>query len=418
MKKINYIYTLLFLVFLSLLSEGLGWSNVAVSGTYYYDRKYDAIYGKDEYGTDEWYNYHRAYWEMYDFDIDYSSHDWIADQALKLADSIFNPDHFKWIDDNGKPFWDPEGRRRKIFLYATAGPDWGNVICIETKSGTVARAKKTSRDHHYYFDANKNPSEPFHGDEALRLAKLAIKAIFDGDCDLGAFYMGLMAHHMADASLFGHTIPNSISVDGLETYMAARMDNCPGIGEASTQAGYSDEYQYEFLDIHLDVNPFWISPLAPDVGARDVAYQTRFDSVPGFPDGEHTATWMDQQWSQIPREVKLAAASYWAWKVWEHADPVEQKDFHDAYHFFNRLKTSVSFAVDRTARAMQYVIHRVGSSYKCALGVQDMMDQVSRQTTIGVVFMLVSYLGMHLVEIFMRSSDGAWVLVAWDVIIL
>ena len=177
------------------------------------------------------------------------------------------------------------------------------------------------------------------------------------------------------------------------------------------------ELKSKFLNIELAVDPYWVIILAPYVGTRTIAYQTRFDNRPGLPDGEFTATWMDQTWGQIPESVKRAAATYWDWQMWEYSDPVEQKDFHDAYHFFSRLQESVALAVKYTADAMQWIMNTVGSTYKCSLGVQDMMDQVSRQTTMGVVFMLVSYLGINLIEIFMRSSDGAWVLVARGVII-
>lgn len=403
MKKLNYVYAFLFLVFLSLMSEGFGWNNASVFASFAYNKEYRSIYG----GYDDYYDYHKAYWEMYDFNYDYSSHDWIADEALRMCET--SPYFSLWTDANNKPFWDGEGRRRKIFLYATAGPDWGPMVCIESKLGNLVRAEYTQRYHHYYFDEDKKPAYKALGNYAWKYGLLARMAISEGDCDLGAFFLGQMAHYIADSCLYYHTIePNDRVTTSPEGYMSSRMDSCPGVYETSTKAAYDILFRYEFLE--LTTTPLLVYPESPDICVQIIAYDAAFDSEPGQPDGTYTAPWMDQTRSAIPANIHKAAATRTDWTSWSNAMPVgESTPYYNAYHYFKRLEESVDLGVWFLANAMTWVINGVGT-YKCSLGVSDLKESVGKQATLGVIFMMLSYLGINLIETFFRSTDPLYVM--------
>ncbi|MHA1487705.1 MAG: hypothetical protein ACTSSC_11120 [Promethearchaeota archaeon] len=71
-------------------------------------------------------------------------------------------------------------------------------------------------------------------------------------------------------------------------------------------------------------------------------------------------------------------------------------DFHIAYHYtLGRIKL--------------IFFDKFYSHSKCSLGVEDLQQAVSNQISLGVVFMMLSYLGISLIEMFMRSSDSVWV---------
>ena len=272
-------------MFVSLASEGLGWSNANQWANMAYCIKFG--------GNNQDYWNHQKSWQLYLYDYDYSSHDWIADEALSMVLTSLYFDN--WEDSQGNPFWDIEGNRRKIFLYATAGPDIGHRISIKSKSGVTISVSATSSKHHYYFDENKNPieAEAIMGDYALDAGMEAVKAIKNGDCNLGAFWLGVMSHFIADACLFIHVDPN-VKDTSIENWMSGRMDSCQGVAEGSAHKPYNPLLQYEFLQ--PTTSSLLVFPFAPDMCVRRVAYDTKFNSNFGSPDGSYTASWMLTAW--------------------------------------------------------------------------------------------------------------------------
>lgn len=156
-----------------------------------------------------------------------------------------------------------------------------------------------------------------------------------------------------------------------------------------------------------------ISPLQPDICVRKVAYNIRFDSddLSGG-SGTYDAEWMDDRWGgvaplRIWTSVRKQATTRVEWQSWATED--ENTPYKLAYRFFDKLEESVDLGVYYLARAMTRVIQEAGI-YKCALGVQDLKKAASKNIMLGMMFMLLSYLGISLVEFFMRSSDSVWLL--------
>jgi len=149
--------------------------------------------------------------------------------------------------------------------------------------------------------------------------------------------------------------------------------------------------------------------LQPDKCVRVVAYDTRFDSdILSGGLGTHNAIWMDNAYLQLGAATLMQAKTRTDWTSWFDMEDGYYK-YHSAYLFFSRLEESVDLNVHYIANAMTWVIQEA-RPYKCALGVQDLKKAASKNIMLGMMFMLLSYLGISLVEFFMRSSDSVWLL--------
>jgi len=370
------------------MSEGLGWANAPTGARSYYRRHFN--------DKDGWlYTNHLGNYQEYCYSCDYSSHDWIADEALGLV--LTSPYFSLWEDSQGKPFWDGEGRRRKIFLYATAGPDMNAIRFTSRKGVTVTFIG--GMKHHYWFDQYRRPSEPNLGNLALKAAWEAVKAIKDGDCDLGAFCLGAMTHYIADACLYLHTA-SGFDHGPVESYLSSRMDSCLGVGGYSAYNEYNPLFQYEFFELTIS-SLFVTASIAPDQCAQIVAYDARYDSIPGIVEGPYTALWMDDRFTFLNEEHILPRAETrghwvgWAGTAW-----------NDAFLLFSRFEESLDLGVWYTANAMAWVINEVGT-YKCSLGVEDLKESITKRLNVGVITSLLSLLGITLIEWMMRASAEA-----------
>ena len=137
-----------------------------------------------------------------------------------------------------------------------------------------------------------------------------------------------------------------------------------------------------------------------------VAYDTRFDSNFGTPDGTFTASWMLSTWqSIIGTGIKSKAQTRTDWLDWATADDLTIE--LEAYKFLQRLEDSVNWGVWYTANAMTWVIEKA-SPYKCSQGVEDLKQAIVKQASISVFFSLFSLLGLSLIEYVLRSSE-IWV---------
>lgn len=184
------------------------------------------------------------------------------------------------------------------------------------------------------------------------------------------------------------------------------MDSCQGTGTSSSKNIFNDIHRYEFLQV--STLPVWVSPLQPDIGARVIAYDARFDSdVISGGLGTYNAIWMDNTYEAIALQTRKKAETRTDWVSW--AGESEGTEKHNAYLFFKKLEESIDLGVHYLANAMTWVIQKA-RPYKCALGVQDLKKAASKNIMLGMMFMLLSYLGISLVEFFMRSSDSVWLL--------
>ena len=137
-----------------------------------------------------------------------------------------------------------------------------------------------------------------------------------------------------------------------------------------------------------------------------VAYDTRFDSNFGTPDGTFTASWMLSTWRSVTgTRIKSKARTRADWLGWATADDLTIE--LEAYKFLQRLEDSVDLGVFYTANAMQWVIEKAGT-YKCSQGLEDVKNVVSKQVSLSMFFSLFSLLGISLIEYVLRSSE-IWV---------
>jgi len=154
-------------------------------------------------------------WATYSYDLHFGTHDWVADFALQEIENI-GPLYQKWDYNNGQDnFWTKA--RKKIYLYATEGPDNGNIYY---RSGLrYFRGEHDPARHHIYFWDSEKIRKPPHSsslyahDQAHNMAMAAVSALNDGECEIAAFYLGQMTHYIADLSNFGHVLLTSQLVD-------------------------------------------------------------------------------------------------------------------------------------------------------------------------------------------------------------
>ncbi|MBD3211286.1 MAG: hypothetical protein GF311_01665 [Candidatus Lokiarchaeota archaeon] len=168
----------------------------------------------------------RGGWTSYTYSkAHYGTHDWIADFALEKIIDLDLTLAAKWYDGNGIWFWTDD--RIRIYLYATQGPDNGEIFYINRHGQRIDGENDKRSNHHINFDGTPDPStgkviDGAAGHKAADMALNAILAFRDGDCGLAAFYLGEMTHYIADVSNFFHTLkpgePSGYKSDGPYEY--------------------------------------------------------------------------------------------------------------------------------------------------------------------------------------------------------
>lgn len=258
----------------------------------------------------------------------------------------------------------------------------------------------TKRKHHYYFDGARNPitGQTRLADYAIDAARKAVKAIKNGDCNVGAFWLGVMSHFIADACLFLH-VDSDIKDTQFESWMSGRMDSCQGAAGGSANNPYNPLLQYEFLQ--TTTSSLLVFSFPPDMCVSKVAYNTLFDSNFKAPDGPYTPSWMLNIWLSLSG-FRTNIRTRTDWLGWATAD--EGTLQQDAYKFFQRLEDSVDLGVWYTANAMQWVIEKV-ETYKCSQGLEDAKNAVLNQVSLSMFFSLFSLLGITLIDYVLRSSE-------------
>ncbi len=162
---------------------------------------------------------------MYDYNRHFSTHDWLAYIPILIIKKNINLTK-KWdfLDRNG--FWNND--RIKLYLYATAGPDYRNLIHFgkyhdyfpvyahlmrfndkgeRIKKMNIIDKSPIQRNGDDIRNYTKyGPSKEFmdSADACDNLEKIIIKQLKDSDLNEAVFHMGLMAHYLGDAACFPH----------------------------------------------------------------------------------------------------------------------------------------------------------------------------------------------------------------------
>jgi len=142
-----------------------------------------------------------------------------------------------------------------------------------------------------------------------------------------------------------------------------------------------------------------VFPESPEIGTRLVASKTFFGVGSEL---DYDSTWMDNTWKNvIPRYQKGICKSRAVWQGWATGDyPISE-----GYWFFDTLEDRINEAVWHIANAMTWVIQQV-ETYTCQGGIESGQQKITRFLNIGVAFMLVSYLGVWLLEHVLGSVAG------------
>jgi len=299
-----------------------------------------------------------------------NNNDWIAEKALDLSIVRYG---FDWIDSNQRSFWTE--RRRKIYLWATYGPDVSNGVVWESRSGQTVSSKGDVAYHIARFDPASGalvrcPS----GGTANKYALEAVRAIKDGDCDLAAVLMGWISHYISDLSCFPHVWEGWFMDPDhakFESKISERTDSCLGVGRPSAEAPYNDAYMYECFRVYASPL-FVVCDETPEELAIKLAYDTHFNPPLEDPYGEgiYTAEWMVDNfdritWTDGGSRHDTIADQHAVWTEWGLHKNDELKLVW--YHFMKRVEESLNLAIQHVASALSWIIDEV-DVYQCKGG--------------------------------------------------
>ena len=214
------------------------------------------------------------------------------------------------------------------------------------------------------------------------MARNAIKALKDGDCNVAAFWMGNMAHYISDVCLWFHVSSTTGKAD------SQRFEK-----------PYAEEMRYLDNFFINKASPLLVtSGSPPSILVRNVAYNTRF----GFGTNPRDANWMHNAWvNWIGKGDKKVCTSRLDWQAWKVYPSSSGK--RTAYEFFTELENRMGDAIQGIASAMAYVAAQAGS-YTCKADLSQIRESTYRYLNMSIAFMLLSYLGLHLAQTIMKSA--------------
>ncbi|UCE91293.1 MAG: zinc dependent phospholipase C family protein [Methanobacteriota archaeon] len=187
---------------------------------------------------------------------DYGTHDWVAEKSLILQslDVSFLSDTFK-----------------SQYLLGTEAPDNPAYIGDST-------------NHHVYYYLDGTLQDDICADRAQAMYDEALDRMLDSDMENAAFYVGAMAHYIADVGAYGHTMGASTDW-GAETHH-------------TTYENWF-ESRLETFDTPSDVSLM-------ELNAGDAARSLGFKIT--FGDGAvRSNVWMDEQYDWLDAEFVASA---------------------------------------------------------------------------------------------------------------
>jgi len=268
-----------------------------------------------------------AGWGTYSYERNFGTHDWIAYFALK---EIFDNGVLsqKWKFNGGEDeFWTES--RKIIYLYATEGPDRSAIFF---RSGDrFITGPNDKKLHHIYFDSGtKQPIDSYDAsDRAMDMAKAARDALNEGECEVAAFYMGMMTHYIADVSNFMHVLENIAWSHGPYEDRVGYFTSSSKITTPS------------FFTIDFGINPRCLT-LGPENLAVYVAKQNRFGDQANV---YYSAKEFDGEYSFINYNS--------AWDILFRYTITED---YNAKKMFDTVEWNLNNAIDACAGALDWVV--------------------------------------------------------------
>jgi hypothetical protein len=208
MKKVDYIYISLGMIFVTLLmssASAYAWPNPNLLSTKHeVGGAYISAYRSDYLDNP---NTLRKY---------YATHDWIADSALEILYSRTNhPFLTKLWDIN-----DPDNLRI-WFLFGTELPDCERIDDdFRTRCGAsfdYLEFKPSGHNRMLFNPAGGPPTDDAAAQAATKLYFRIVEAFQEKDCQKAALFLGALMHVVADATYYGHV---TVGVSGHHTFYA------------------------------------------------------------------------------------------------------------------------------------------------------------------------------------------------------
>ncbi len=336
-------------------------------------------------------------WTKYNFDNDYSTHDFISDLALeinlKMDDYLINQGLEPLWKINHNFFWNE--RRRKIYLYATAGPDYCdpfNNPFINFKAITDNRQYYLREEnnkfrrtwHQVRLDANGNiirriqwidiKERKFYTghftmeqeynciDRAYFWQRLAKSFIRSRHYDITSFCLGIMTHYMGDAACFLHLL-DPYEIDDINNLAANEvmkiLDNFLKIHNSyeaeislrfnsSDRDGlYTENNEDRFKFFSINIKDMIKELISEDLDAYQATYRIAYETFLSPP----TALWMLKNYERV-------IGRHWSEDLvgWQKNPYWINLNNGDTYSFLSKVEKTLNFAVLNIAHALKNTI--------------------------------------------------------------
>ncbi|MFX0059747.1 MAG: hypothetical protein ACFE75_04545 [Candidatus Hodarchaeota archaeon] len=333
-------------------------------------------------------------WQDYNYNVDYGTHDWVADFALDVIgpSSVITGVYQKWFDSSGVYFWS-EVNKIKFFL-GTRAADRSEVRYM-TRHGQWIRGEGDAAHHHIRFNPDTHEvTYDYLAKKADLMARAAIYALQDGDCGTAAFFLGQMAHYITDASCFYHVAPStSMGVSSYASHLELRvLDRTCGRSWGSTS--FNRAHRQTVFRILPETYVYVYPPfsfLSPGKLAIEMAYNTFFGGSPYYGEGLYNYDWMNT----VFKDDFYEKSTFWpidqSWLSWSGPYPTQ-------YLFILRLEESLNKAITFVASALNWVISQV-PSFTCKSGPGDPPDEYFRRLATDFLlqgaFKAIAFIGIY-----------------------
>ena len=309
---------------------------------------------------------HGGIYHNYDYNVDYGTHDWLADFAVEKL--ISNPVlAAKWYDVEGNFFWTAD--RIKAYLHGTYGPDSDKVYHY-TRYLQLIEGENDWWSHVITFNDYKAITFSGAADKATICGKAAVYVLQDGDCLTAAFLMGEMAHYIGDMSSYGNVYHDDLRDTGnrpinwnkvmtaFDRQVLIRTSGYKWFKNPA--AGISGAWTSVF-DTNDRTSVFWVDSLPllipyfgldPGQFARMLAYNTYWGSdIPGLI-GSYDWDWMCDALFQD----NLYQSKYWP------VDDIWHTTWTGtSYLFFAKLEEILNYGIKYIASALNWVVDNAGA---------------------------------------------------------
>ncbi|MBD3213546.1 MAG: hypothetical protein GF311_13140 [Candidatus Lokiarchaeota archaeon] len=269
-------------------------------------------------------------WATYFENLHFGTHDWIADFALKEIeknDILFQ----RWdYNDGHDNFWSEA--RKKIYLYATQGPD---SKAIYYRSGLkIFRGECDTGLHHVYFDSlRRRVSKRDASTRADDMAKKAVEFLNKGEYEIAAFFLGQMVHYIGDLSNFMHLLKS--------------CEHKHNTYEERVNKFTNEENRQDFFKVESGIDELLLlSYCTTQYLAEETARQNRFAHTTEI---HYDAVEFDENYKDT------IDARVWE-KIYRNWEPLEY--LRDLKSMFDTIEWNLNNAIDACAAALDWVIRK------------------------------------------------------------